>query len=53
MIAVGRSGRRRRSLSTIPVACRRGNKLALRQKLRVSYLPFPAFNTDEKTVKAA
>ncbi|GHC95417.1 C-glycoside deglycosidase beta subunit domain-containing protein [Novosphingobium pokkalii] len=29
------------------------HKLALRQKLRVSYLPFPAFNTDEKTVKAA
>ena len=27
--------------------------LALRQKLRVSYLPFPAFNTDEKTVQAA
>lgn len=27
--------------------------LALQQKLRVSYLPFPAFNTDEKLVKAA
>ncbi len=27
--------------------------LALRQKLRVSYLPFPAFNTDEKTVQTA
>ncbi|NKJ41292.1 C-glycoside deglycosidase beta subunit domain-containing protein [Novosphingobium sp. SG720] len=29
------------------------HKLGLRQKLRVSYLPFPAFNTDEKTVSAA
>jgi len=26
------------------------HKLAFRQKLRVSYLPFPAFNTDEKTI---
>lgn len=24
--------------------------LALQQKLRVSYMPFPSFNTDEKTV---
>ncbi len=26
------------------------HELELRQKLRVSYLPFPAFNTDRKTV---
>ena len=29
------------------------HKLSLQQKLRVSYLPFPAFNKDEKTVRAA
>jgi hypothetical protein len=29
------------------------HRLALRQKLRVSYLPFPAFNNDEKIVRAA
>jgi hypothetical protein len=29
------------------------HKLALQQRLRVSYLPFPAFNNDEKTVKVA
>jgi hypothetical protein len=27
------------------------HKLGLKQKLRVSYLPFPAFNTDEKVVQ--
>lgn len=29
------------------------HKLSLQQKLRVSYLPFPAFNNDEKTVQVA
>ena len=27
------------------------HKLALRQKLRISYLPFPSFNDDEKIVR--
>ena len=26
------------------------HELALRQKLRVSYLPFPSFNNDSKTI---
>lgn len=26
------------------------HEIALRQKLRVSYLPFPSFNTDRKTI---
>ena len=29
------------------------HKLSLQQKLRVSYLPFPAFNNDEKMVQVA
>lgn len=29
------------------------HKLSLRQKLRISYMPFPSFNFDEKTVALA
>lgn len=41
--------------ATITVACPGGipageHKLALRQKLRVSYMPFPSFNFTEQTI---
>lgn len=29
------------------------HKLALQQKMRISYLPFPGFNNDEKTISLA
>ncbi len=29
------------------------HKLTLQQKLRISYMPFPSFNNDEKTIEVA
>lgn len=37
-------------LVTLPGGLKGEQEVALRQKLRVSYLPFPSFNNDRKTV---
>lgn len=44
--------------ATILIDCPGGfpkgeHRLSLQQKLRISYMPFPSFNTDEKTISFA